>query len=137
MKWRIKMLVYKINEELTIKRHCEELVLYLFDDEIAKEKYIDDPTATDYLTFKMLDIFLKDYKKYNEGIEPSLVFFSNDMHEVYLKDDEEAAFKKSKIPTPAPKFWLPSFSLVKDFCACREVRSLMTIVTISPTSCAL
>ena len=60
------MLVYKINEELTIKRHCEELVLYLFDDEIAKEKYIDDPTATDYLTFKMLDIFLKDYKKYNK-----------------------------------------------------------------------
>lgn len=39
--------------------------------------------------------FTIDYKKYNEGIEPSLVFFSNDMHEVYLKDDKEAAFKKS------------------------------------------
>ena len=49
----------------------------------------------------------------------------------------DAAFKKSKIPTPAdsevlPLFWFDDFLLVD-----REVLSLMTMVSISPTSRAL
>ena len=53
--------------------------------------------------------FTEGYIINNEGIEPSLIFFSNDKHEVYLKD-VEAAFKKAGKNEEDPNPFIPKSS---------------------------